>query len=456
MIAAPAGAVDVVIPARDEEAALPACLASLLAQRGVEALNVVVVANGCSDRTADVARSYQTAAASAGHRLEVLEFPEAGKAGALNAADPLLVGETRVYLDADTALSAGALLSLHRELAGAGPMMAAPLPLLLLPADRLARGYAEVWLRLPSVAGQVVGLGCYAVNRAGRERWSEMPRIVADDAFVRSRFADGERRLLEGARMVNAFPSGRALLGVLRRWREGNRELARLSAAADPRASRHSALLSLAAQPSAWPYLPAFAAVSGAARLGARADTWARAPRPRPTLPVAPRPKLAAIVAVGDGSDRLDRCLRSLEPLGTIAEVEVEVVEDPATAGGSVAGEPAELVLLIEAGAVPAPGAVELLLLVARRFPWAGIYGGREARPTGGGRSPGPEAIRRVTTLPGGMLMVGGQAWEAVGGREWSSGADPGREVCTRALRAGLAPLQVSAASFSRAAEPRY
>ncbi|MGZ8667686.1 MAG: glycosyltransferase [Solirubrobacterales bacterium] len=456
MIAAPAGAVDVVIPAHDEEAALPACLASLLAQRGVEALNLCVVANGCSDRTAEVARSYREAAAAAGHRLAVLELPEAGKAGALNAADPPLDGETRVYLDADTALSAGALLALHRELAGAGPRLASPLPLPLLPADRLARSYAEVWMRLPSVAGQVVGLGCYAVNRAGRERWSAMPRIVADDAFVRSRFAAGERRLLEGEQMVNAFPSGRALLGVLRRWRDGNRELARLRAAADPRASRRSALLSLAAQPSAWPHLPAFAAVSGTARLGGGTSPWARAPRRGPRVPVSLRPKLAVTVVAGGRSSRLDRCLRSLEPILATAQAEVEVVEDPARAGGSVTGDPAELVLLIGADVVPGPGAIELLLLVARRFPWAGIYGGREARQPGGGRLPGPEAIRRVAALPGGLLMVGGRAWKAVGGWDGRPGADPGRQLCARALGGGFTPLQVSPASFSRAAEPRY
>jgi hypothetical protein len=455
MTAARAGAVDVVIPAHDEEATLPACLDSVLAQRGVEELNVCVVANGCSDRTAAVARGYREAAAAAGHRLAVLELPEAGKAGALNAADSLLDGETRVYLDADTALSAGALLALHRELDGARPRMASPLRLPLLPAGRLARGYAEVWMRLPSVAGQVVGLGCYAVNRAGRERWSAMPRIVADDAFVRSRFAEGERRLLEDEQMVNAFPSGRALLGVLRRWREGNRELARLHAA-DPRASRRAALLSLAAQPSAWPHLPAFAAISGAARLGARTNHWAKAPRRGPSVPVPQRPKLAATVVAGESSDRLDRCLRSLESIGAAANVEVEVVDDPAIARGSVTGGPAGLALLIEADVVPAAGAIELLLLVARRFPWAGLYGGREARPSGGGRSPGPAAIRRVTALSGGLLMLGGRAWKAVGGWGGRTGADPGRELCSRALPAGFSPLQVSPASFSRAGGARY
>ncbi len=455
MIAAPAGGVDVVIPAHDEEAALPACLVSLLAQRGVEALDICVVANGCSDRTAVVARGYREAAVAAGHRLEVLELPEAGKAGALNAADPLLDGETRVYLDADTALSAGALLALHRELAGAGPRMTSPLPLLLLPAGRLARGYAEVWMRLPSVAGQVVGLGCYAVNRAGRERWSAMPPVVADDAFVRSRFAEAERKLIAGEQMVNAFPSGHALLGVLRRWRDGNRELARLGADADPRASRRAALRSLATQPPTWPHLPAFAAVSGAARLRAPTSTWARAPRRGPSILVPLRPRLAVTVAAGGSSDRLDRCLRALEPIRAAAEVEIEAVDAAATDRGSAGRDPAELLLLIEAGVVPAPGAIELLLLVARRFPWAGIYGGREV-PGEGGRAHGPEAIRRVTTLPGGLILVDGRARKAVGDGDGSPRADRGRELCDRAVRAGFSPLQVSAARFSRGGEPRY
>jgi hypothetical protein len=52
----PAGALVALLPAHDEEAALPAALASLAAQTR-RADRVVVVADNCTDRTEDVARA---------------------------------------------------------------------------------------------------------------------------------------------------------------------------------------------------------------------------------------------------------------------------------------------------------------------------------------------------------------------------------------------------------------
>ncbi len=449
MSPAPAGGLDVIIPARDEEAELPACLDSVLAQRGVVAINIAVIANGCSDRTAEVARGYAEAVEAEGHRLTVIEIAEAGKARALNAADPLLQGGVHVFLDADTALSDGALRELHRVLASdRRPRMAAPLPLPLMPDSRIARSYAEVWMRLPSVADQVVGLGCYAVNSAGRGRWPQMPVLVADDAYVRSRFSAGERVLLRTEQMVYAFPSGGALLDVLSRWRGGNRELARLSPGADPRASSRAALRSLGSMPSVWRHLPAFAVVSAAVRLRGRPTSWAKAPRRARGTPLPLRPRLAVRVSPGSGSGRPQECLRSLRLALQGPSVEITVAEDAA----------AELFLLIGANVIAEPRAIALLLLVARRFPWAGIYGGQERRPGEGERPPMPPRIEPVMTMPGALLMVGAEAWARLMEPETEkpAQADPGPGLCARALRQGFTPLRVSAAGFSFAAGGRY
>lgn len=55
----PAPEAVIAIPARDEEACLPACLSALAAQDAVAAFAVVVVANNCRDRTAQAARAMQ-------------------------------------------------------------------------------------------------------------------------------------------------------------------------------------------------------------------------------------------------------------------------------------------------------------------------------------------------------------------------------------------------------------
>ena len=50
--------ISVVIPAHDEEAVVGRCLAALLDGARPGELDVVVVCNGCTDATADIARGF--------------------------------------------------------------------------------------------------------------------------------------------------------------------------------------------------------------------------------------------------------------------------------------------------------------------------------------------------------------------------------------------------------------
>jgi glycosyltransferase involved in cell wall biosynthesis len=146
---------------------------------------VIVVANGCDDATVDVARALGDDTAP-GVELVVVELPIAAKPAALNAANDHLRGGPVVYLDADTVITPGTLSALLAAMdAAGGPVMVGPRPILVRSDDRLSRGFAAVWSRLPAVQGDVIGAGCYAVNAPGRRRWSVFPDLVADDAYVR-------------------------------------------------------------------------------------------------------------------------------------------------------------------------------------------------------------------------------------------------------------------------------
>jgi glycosyltransferase involved in cell wall biosynthesis len=81
----------VVIPAFNEEAALPDCLDSLLAQ-SLEALEIIVVDDGSTDRTAAVARS---------RGVVVMSVPHGGPAAAKNAGAARATGDVLVFIDAD-------------------------------------------------------------------------------------------------------------------------------------------------------------------------------------------------------------------------------------------------------------------------------------------------------------------------------------------------------------------
>ena len=97
--------VSVVVPARNEEACLAACLASLAGQQGVP-FEIIVVDDGSTDRTAAIARSF------AGVKLiEAGSLPEdwSGKSNAVYAGAQQARGQWLLFTDADTVHLPGSL-----------------------------------------------------------------------------------------------------------------------------------------------------------------------------------------------------------------------------------------------------------------------------------------------------------------------------------------------------------
>lgn len=101
--------VSVLVPARNEERSIAACVESVLASRGVE-LEVIVLDDHSTDRTADIVR--EIAAKDARVRLEVappLPPGWCGKQHACFALSRLARHDTFVFLDADVRLAPDAL-----------------------------------------------------------------------------------------------------------------------------------------------------------------------------------------------------------------------------------------------------------------------------------------------------------------------------------------------------------
>src|ERR1051325_9325 len=91
--------ISVVIPARNEEEFLPATIAALQGQT-YKNFEIIVVANGCHDRTADVARELG---------CRVFELGERGLGAARNLGGRQASGQILMFLDADTLLPKHAL-----------------------------------------------------------------------------------------------------------------------------------------------------------------------------------------------------------------------------------------------------------------------------------------------------------------------------------------------------------
>jgi glycosyltransferase involved in cell wall biosynthesis len=252
----------VLIPAHDEEAVIGACLHTLLTQDFDGLVQVIVVANGCSDATVEVAESFSGKMRDRGFTLVVVAINKRSKSSALNVADSLARFSEIIYLDADVELSANALSSVAAAF-DRGVLFCSP-RLVPLGASYCARAYGRVWSAVPYVRDDVIGAGFYAVRGDGRRRWSRFPDIVADDKFARLHFSPAEREVLRDATFYVHLPVGlRELVRVRSRWIRANRQL-RLgfpALTANDRPRWRGMLRFVAGHPSCWRDVPAAAVV---------------------------------------------------------------------------------------------------------------------------------------------------------------------------------------------------
>lgn len=213
----------VVIPAHNESTVVDGCLEGLCRQQVIERAEVVVVANGCSDDTAAVARRWQDRIPG----LKVVETDIPSKANALNLGDASVTAFPRVFLDADIVLSPGALDHLVEALSGPQARVASPhIVFDKTGADAVVRSWYHAFERLPYVRHGLIGLGVYAVSAAGRARFGAFPDLTADDLFVQRLFAAHERLQTEGEFRVVTPRAWQDLLKVRTRAAQGSRELA--------------------------------------------------------------------------------------------------------------------------------------------------------------------------------------------------------------------------------------
>lgn len=121
--------VSVLLPVRDEAARVAACVRSLLAQQGVEDLEVLVLDDGSSDGTADVVRRV----AAGDSRLRLLEGrPLAdgwlGKPHACQQLADAARGDVLVFVDADVTLAPHAVAASVALLRQTGLDLVSPYP----------------------------------------------------------------------------------------------------------------------------------------------------------------------------------------------------------------------------------------------------------------------------------------------------------------------------------------
>jgi glycosyltransferase involved in cell wall biosynthesis len=220
--------VSVIIPACNEGRHIGACLKAVLNSDPLpkHSLEVVVVANGCTDDTVAVANRFHAMAEPRGWRLKVLELPKGSKVIALNAGDARAIGHIRVYLDADVIVSPGLLAELTETLNVSKARFATGTPSVDVPDNWVIAQYARFWQTLPYMRMGGPGFGIYAVNTNGRARWPKFPNVIADDTFVRLNFAPSERVQVDATYRWPMVDTLSRLVRVRRRQDRGTVQIA--------------------------------------------------------------------------------------------------------------------------------------------------------------------------------------------------------------------------------------
>jgi GT2 family glycosyltransferase len=177
--------VSVLVPARNEERRIGACLESLRDQVGLADWEVLVLDDGSTDRTAEAVR----AAASANRRIRLIpgaDLPPGwlGKAHACQQLAALATGDVLVFLDADVRLAPQAVAATVHLLRSNHLDLVCPHPrqLAQTPAERLVQPLlAWSWLTtlplrlaetsprpsLSAANGQFLAVDAAAYRRAG-------------------------------------------------------------------------------------------------------------------------------------------------------------------------------------------------------------------------------------------------------------------------------------------------
>jgi glycosyltransferase involved in cell wall biosynthesis len=293
-------ACSVVVPAHDEGAVLADRLGHLVASLPSDAAELIVVANGCTDDTAAVARGLPG--------VRVVELAEASKVAALNAGDRAATRFPRIYLDADILITGEALICLAAALTDDRPVVAAPrVTFDVSRSSWPVRRFYAVFERLPYAGPGLVGLGVYGLSEQARRRFGDFPDVVADDLYVQRLFSEEERTTVDATFGVVAPRDLRSLVAVRARVARGNRELAAraaelgLESSSTAMGGARELVRAVIRRPLLLPSAVVYIGVTALARARARRTStgaaWERDDSSRATPPGA---SLAPVAAGGD------------------------------------------------------------------------------------------------------------------------------------------------------------
>ena len=190
----------VVIPAHDEAAGITDVL-SRLAPLGDD-LEIIVVANGCTDATAELARA-------AAPNCEVVELEIGSKPGALNEGDRRATVFPRLYLDGDIRIQPEEIEAMIDALSQEGVIAVGSTPVHdLSNSSWVVRSAYRIITEMTTNRVGLGGANPQMLSRQARERFGEWPDVIGDDYFLDGLFDEREAVRSPAVESVRVAPTG--------------------------------------------------------------------------------------------------------------------------------------------------------------------------------------------------------------------------------------------------------
>ena len=266
------GRLNIVIPAHNEESVIGRTLQVLLHGARADEFEVIVVCNGCSDGTAAFVRDRFPS-------ITVLERDEASKTGAINAGFAATSGGAVLLLDADIELDTSAARALFEAVRRPG--VEAAIGHMVAETDGahwMVRAFYRVWTEHPYLRNGKFA-AAIALSCAGLARLGALPRVTADDSYLRRVIPSERVAVVDSVRFRVRTPrTVRSLVRVRSRSYRGNRELESIDSCrqADFSGEAGGLIRRIAARPRLWPDACIYLAITLAARGLSRRRTGTR------------------------------------------------------------------------------------------------------------------------------------------------------------------------------------
>ncbi|MEE9354144.1 MAG: glycosyltransferase [Methylococcaceae bacterium] len=197
----------IIIPAHNEENNIANCVTPLLPLFNQLGNEIVVVCNGCTDKTADRVRQLDK-------RITCLETDVPSKSNALNMGDQHANSFPRIFIDADIVINPATVDALCDKLSQGYLAASTRGSTNTEGCEWGVKAFYDIWQRTPYFKEGFMGSGLYAISEEGRKRFDVFPDIFADDSFIRCTYNSLERGVTENHFSVVKAP--KTFLGLIR------------------------------------------------------------------------------------------------------------------------------------------------------------------------------------------------------------------------------------------------